>query len=203
MVYFVQGVDGGPIKIGYTTSMEADGRLAGLQCGSPVQLRVLHTVRGNQRLERELHVRFAVDRLHGEWFRPSDDLLYWLDCNGAPEALVRAQRSDIEHSLERPWVAHVDPLRVLQEHFGRCGQWLAAKGCRCGALADVVLHGPAVPSERRGPRCATHAGRFKSHELIDLSALAAKLDARHVYTALQAAGDPAVRGSRAKETPDG
>jgi len=70
--YFVQSVDGGPIKIGITrTSPEA--RLSGLQTGSPLQLRIVGLIAGDQ--EKMLHERFAKIRLHGEWFTPTDELI--------------------------------------------------------------------------------------------------------------------------------
>lgn len=43
-------------------------RLAELQTGSSSALQLLVTGEGGAQLERELHARFATDRLHGEWF---------------------------------------------------------------------------------------------------------------------------------------
>ena len=64
-VYFLEG-PGGAIKIGYARDLTK--RLASLQTGSPVRLRVLATVQGGSRLEREYHREFAGYALHGEWF---------------------------------------------------------------------------------------------------------------------------------------
>lgn len=74
--YFVQSIDGGPIKIGFT-SQTPDERLANLQTGSPVQLRIVGLLRGNR--EREMHQRFRQYRLQGEWFSVSKDLLTFID----------------------------------------------------------------------------------------------------------------------------
>lgn len=75
-VYFVQGVDGGPIKIGWASKHPDEGRLMALQTGSPVVLRLLGWIRGaTYRLENHLHEEFKADRLHGEWFAQSDALL--------------------------------------------------------------------------------------------------------------------------------
>jgi hypothetical protein len=63
--YFVQGIFGGPIKIGITSG-SVEARVAAMQTGSPVELRTLAVLDGNH--ERELHRRFAKWRLHGEWF---------------------------------------------------------------------------------------------------------------------------------------
>jgi|SRR5579859_1366545 len=70
VVYFVQSVIGGPIKIG--KSVDPMARLIQLQSGSPFQLRLLATTAKD--IELELHERFAADRLHGEWFHPSQEL---------------------------------------------------------------------------------------------------------------------------------
>jgi hypothetical protein len=72
-VYFIQGVDGGPIKIGKANFPER--RLYDLQASSPVRLRILATVAGGMRREYELHRQFKASRLHGEWFEPTPELL--------------------------------------------------------------------------------------------------------------------------------
>jgi hypothetical protein len=76
VVYFIQSVDGGPIKIGI--AMSPLERLGQIQNMSPVKLRILKTSRGGQRLEKELHRQFAADRLHGEWFAPTKQLLDYI-----------------------------------------------------------------------------------------------------------------------------
>ena len=72
-VYFVQEGDAGPIKIGRASRAEA--RLARIQTGSSHELRLLCAVPGASVLERSFHVAFARDRLRGEWFRPTPELL--------------------------------------------------------------------------------------------------------------------------------
>jgi hypothetical protein len=76
-VYFIQGEDGGNIKIGYARDVAA--RVASFQPGSPVRLRVLATQQGGQALESALHRRFAADRLHGEWFAASAALVSYIE----------------------------------------------------------------------------------------------------------------------------
>jgi len=72
-VYFIQGVDGGPIKIG--VAADPVGRLASIQLMSPMTLRILGLIRGaGQPEERRLHKRFAAHRSHGEWFRPAVEI---------------------------------------------------------------------------------------------------------------------------------
>lgn len=75
-VYFIQGVDGGPIKIGIT--IDPEDRLQELQLGSPVMLCLRAVTKGGLRLERQLHTRFAEVRSHGEWFHPIPELLGYI-----------------------------------------------------------------------------------------------------------------------------
>lgn len=82
--YFI-GADRGPVKIGRTTDL--DRRLAELQSGSPVPLRVLGAValdrlrrydRGDPpTFEALCHRVLAEHRLHGEWFDGSAALSWW------------------------------------------------------------------------------------------------------------------------------
>jgi hypothetical protein len=69
-IYFVQGEDYGPVKIGFTSHVDPETRLSALQCGSPVKLILRAAVQGTVAEEAELHRRFAAQRLHGEWFIP-------------------------------------------------------------------------------------------------------------------------------------
>ena len=84
-VYFVQGVDGGRIKIG--TSSDLLSRLSSLQASSPIDLRLLGLLENDQRAtpptERALHERFADLRAHGEWFEPGDDLVSYIHAETA------------------------------------------------------------------------------------------------------------------------
>jgi hypothetical protein len=82
-IYFIGG-DTGAIKIG--AAIDPLRRLAGLQCGSPIELRILAQGPGSPRDERILHERFAPFRLHGEWFERSPEILAEIDrLNGGTE----------------------------------------------------------------------------------------------------------------------
>jgi len=76
-VYFIQGEDGGPIKIG--TSKNVENRLHALQTGFPHKLVVLAVIKGNDRIERGLHYKFKNYRLSGEWFKPAEELLEYIN----------------------------------------------------------------------------------------------------------------------------
>jgi hypothetical protein len=71
-VYFISGAHG-TIKIGKANDVAA--RLRTLRASSPVELRLLGTIRAGRSAEAALHRRFAKSRLHGEWFRSSAELL--------------------------------------------------------------------------------------------------------------------------------
>jgi hypothetical protein len=72
-VYFAQGVDGGPIKIGL--SVDVQHRVRTLQSGSPVALDLLCSIPGTEETEATLHDLFASGRLHGEWFHEDTPML--------------------------------------------------------------------------------------------------------------------------------
>lgn len=73
-VYFIQGITGGPVKIG--TSTNVDYRFKVLRAHSPIPLKVLHVIEdGGKPLEEKLHQEFRLYRLHGEWFENTEKLM--------------------------------------------------------------------------------------------------------------------------------
>lgn len=72
-VYFIQGLCGGAIKIGYSASPEK--RLKELQTGYPDTLTILLMIPGSESTEATFHRQFDASRLKGEWFRPDDYLI--------------------------------------------------------------------------------------------------------------------------------
>lgn len=72
-IYFIRGLDGGPVKIGVANDPKK--RLADLQRTCPVELEIIGSRPGDTLVERELHERFADFRVHGEWFEPSPVIL--------------------------------------------------------------------------------------------------------------------------------
>jgi excisionase family DNA binding protein len=70
------------IKIG--KAMDTDFRLSYLQAANPFDLEVIAILKGDgNKLERELHKRFAAHRHRGEWFRLSPELHKWISA-GCP-----------------------------------------------------------------------------------------------------------------------
>lgn len=71
-IYFVQAVDGGPIKIGIAA--EPERRVHEMQACCPVKLVILATRSGTYFEEQSLHDRLDKHRLHGEWFEDCDEV---------------------------------------------------------------------------------------------------------------------------------
>lgn len=78
-VYFIEA-ENGLIKIG--VSDDPVSRFGQIRTMSPLPLRLRGVVPGAGNAgEAELHQRFAADRAHGEWFRPSPALLSYIAAN--------------------------------------------------------------------------------------------------------------------------
>lgn len=72
-IYFLRPIgQEGPIKIG--CSINVKSRLSTVLLWSPVKLEIAAVTNGGHEYERQLHARFARQRLHGEWFAPCPDL---------------------------------------------------------------------------------------------------------------------------------
>lgn len=75
VVYVIQAVDGGPVKIGHSTRQGVVKRLRSLQTGNPRQLVVRALFDGGMWLENAMHEFFADARLVGEWFAVTPTLV--------------------------------------------------------------------------------------------------------------------------------
>lgn len=73
MIYFIEAVGAGLVKIGFT-ERDVQSRVRELQTGCPHHLRVMATVAGDLPDEGEMHRQFAHLRAGGEWFRLDDEL---------------------------------------------------------------------------------------------------------------------------------
>jgi hypothetical protein len=107
VIYFVQAVGGGPIKIGRTSQL--DRRLAAFATANHAPMVLLATEPGAWEREQVLHRKFRADRLKGEWFSPSTSLLAYIGelvtktrhrPTVSPRALVALLR-DLADQLER------------------------------------------------------------------------------------------------------
>lgn len=75
VVYIIQALDGGPVKIGHSTREGVTNRLRTLQTGNAQQLVIRALFSGGMWLEKALHEFFAESRLKGEWFSLTPELL--------------------------------------------------------------------------------------------------------------------------------
>jgi hypothetical protein len=78
MNYFIQQGTKGPIKIGFTGEPTVDKRLAKFQTGHSEVLTCLATVEGTKKDEAILHKKFAHLRIRREWFKPTKELLDYI-----------------------------------------------------------------------------------------------------------------------------
>lgn len=84
-VYFIQEVDGGPVKIGQ--ALDPKGRLAELQCGNPRVLKLRAVVLATDETEQSLHYAWGHAAVRGEWF--DDDRLLPLARRAQIEQIAR------------------------------------------------------------------------------------------------------------------
>lgn len=76
MIYFIQAVGSGHIKIGLARDVKK--RIRGLQTGSSYLLRIIGIIDAPDSLEKELHKKFAKFKIKNEWFRPDPELLAYI-----------------------------------------------------------------------------------------------------------------------------
>lgn len=89
VVYFVCPKDKGAIKIGRSRDLGA--RLHSLMAWSPYPLHIYATCTGGADLEKAIQRFFAHNHSHGEWFRPAEDLLKFMDfvaAGGNPRDII-------------------------------------------------------------------------------------------------------------------
>lgn len=131
MIYFVQPIDGGPIKIGH--SEDISRRLPQLESHYGCALALLATMDGGQDQERLIHERFEHLRFgRTEQFRPARDLMEFI----RRPLLVHAAPDAVEVMEGR---THTVTLKGSEQWK----QWLerSAKHCRVSisSLIDLAV----------------------------------------------------------------
>lgn len=101
IVYFIYCA--GRIKIGYSDGLRT--RLKQIAACSPFPPVALLVVSGTVKLERQLHARFAEDRLHGEWFALSPKMRRFFRSRLCPVGRASLKRSEVEFSEAVPPVS--------------------------------------------------------------------------------------------------
>jgi len=78
-IYFIQSGDEGPIKIGIATDVKQ--RMKTIDITSPNSLRLLGIMDGDLADEKRLHKKFRCDKVRGEWFKPTERLMRFVQEN--------------------------------------------------------------------------------------------------------------------------
>lgn len=148
MIYFLQPIDGGPVKIGTTENVEARHKQLEATYGQPLAL--LATMPGGRGEETAIHARFGHLRFgRSEQFRPSLDLMEFL---GRP-LLVGANPEAVE-AMDGKGQASVINLKGTDQYR----DWLSgvSKKTRIPAASIVRLaleewaskYGHSTPPEK-------------------------------------------------------
>lgn len=134
MIYFLQSVDGGPIKIGTTVTFSA--RLVAHQAQKATKFNVLGVMDGGRAFEKELHERFAHLRIKQnrrlEWFHPAEELLAFIaekasKWDGVDEVAVSKQKV-------------VAKLTACEDRADAYAAWLREFGAFYGASPQEIMH---------------------------------------------------------------
>lgn len=139
LVYFIR--NGNRVKIGYTTHLTA--RIAALSLSKTFVVLLLD---GGRTLEREMHRRFAADRLGAtEWFVYSNRLKAYIDSQVTAQepALYEGLLSEAERIVLDTQIASASMLqRRMRIGFGRARQ----------LMSELERRGVVGPLE--GPGCS-------------------------------------------------
>jgi DNA-binding CsgD family transcriptional regulator len=118
MIYFVENLTSGVIKIGFTTN--PGKRLATLQNASADPLGLMGVLPGGPAEEKRIHRLFAQHRLRGEWFRGGDamraEIVSMLAAEAAKPASVEPPRTP---SGRQPRRDAIDRKREAEKLIGR------------------------------------------------------------------------------------
>lgn len=160
MIYFIEAVGAGRIKIGYTND-GLKARIADLSTASAFPLRVLATSPGSLKLERELHLAFRNYRARREWFHANETLVDLCERASAAElgdreALLHEACAAIKRRRELALPSADDVMAML-------------KGCQ---RSFVERHGVATTSALTGKSPAAADRWRRGDNLICLTSAA-------------------------------
>lgn len=78
-IYFLLAENADAVKIGYTRQKSMKTRMRYFYTYSPYSVDLLLIMPGSMIQERDIHKRFVKDKIHGEWFRYSDELKAYIE----------------------------------------------------------------------------------------------------------------------------
>ena len=147
-IYFLRPIgQDGPIKIG--CSINPVNRLQVFLIWSPLRLELVGVADGGHEYERDLHARFARQRLHGEWFAPSPDLTNLINQinNGhslpIPNRAHRLNRESSADEIEKICAAYASGASLPQ--IGASIGWSNAKVRRILLMENMVIRTQGRP----------------------------------------------------------
>lgn len=73
MIYLIGNIEQKICKIGFSEKPEK--RLRGIQTGCPYRIKLINKIIGLPADEKYLHRKFVSNKLHGEWFDLTDEIL--------------------------------------------------------------------------------------------------------------------------------
>lgn len=113
-VYIIRAGEHGPVKIGFAEDVRL--RLTKMQADNHERLTVLRVLVGGQQEESELHLRFAAQRMRGEWFEFSPELLGDL---GIPDEVQAVEATEPHpHPLGRYLQTAGTPIEEFAARIG-------------------------------------------------------------------------------------
>jgi len=137
---------------GETWSVRAlKGRLSGLQTASPRRMLCIGVAPGYTAEERELHDRFAEERVRREWFKRTERVNAWIG----------------EHALEHPVACDTPTPKKRKARRRASVERAVAPAARpdLDAACGIGKHPPMSPGERERVERAKMAAKEKRREL--------------------------------------
>lgn len=123
-IYFIQAELNEFIKIGWTDG-HPSFRYSSLATASPCPLVTLGVIRGERSLESDIHNLFGHLRSHGEWFRPGEDLLAFIQKKARPWPAKGAYEpkspgEEVWRKRQQRWMNDMSGMALM---FKRHGNW--------------------------------------------------------------------------------
>lgn len=132
-VYFITCRHTGTVKIG--SSVEPRARLKELQTAHPFELKVEAVLPGGCAEERDMHRRFADERLKGEWFKLTDMLELIIRNNPPPPPVRIPTREEVRAKLQPfPQIAPIKSRAFKAQSWSTEGGKQLAKLVRAGDI---------------------------------------------------------------------
>jgi hypothetical protein len=168
-VYFLQA--GNRIKIGHAKSVSQ--RMLFYKTHNHENLRLLAVIEGSRPLEASLHKRFQNDRVQGEWFRSSPELLQYIGTLPLSSSLVSTGRGADHRTLkcavgflrvnERD-VMHVTMLsEVFRDYLLKVAElYRVAEGLAMPTISNKFYGNAKFFDQYRAGECSISIDRYEA-----------------------------------------